>query len=149
MPASCPSRGQNAVARPLSAQTDNPHLEGVHWLPLPFHAQFKVMIMHSNVLHVLGPGYRRDCLTLHLTARSQRTSCQPPVRPTILLYLDSSSTYLPRLLPPTWPSLRINSASPARQASTRRNPLGSQVYRKWWCCYVGQLPSLAKDNDSN
>lgn len=54
---------QNAVSRYVT-----PILQELHWLPVDFWPQFKMLLITFKALYSLGPGYLRDHLTLQHSA---------------------------------------------------------------------------------
>ena len=67
---------QNAVARLLSGvrkqQHISPTLAALHWLPIHFYIDFKVLMMTYKALNGLGPRYLADHL---LPPRSTQITC--------------------------------------------------------------------------
>ncbi|XP_053100645.1 uncharacterized protein LOC128322765 [Hemicordylus capensis] len=69
---------QNAAARVLSGaawwEHITPILKELHWLPVCFRVQFKVLVLTFNALNGLGPGYLRDHLLPRVAAHLMRSS---------------------------------------------------------------------------
>ncbi|XP_070618091.1 uncharacterized protein, partial [Erythrolamprus reginae] len=68
---------QNAAARavmglPRYAHV-SPSLRSLHWLPISFRSQFKVLVMTFEALHGIGPEYLRDRLLPHESQRPIRS----------------------------------------------------------------------------
>lgn len=71
---------QNAAARLLTGtrkrENITPVLASLHWLPVKYRINFKVLLFVFKALHGLAPGYISDLLSLHLPTRSLRSSSQ-------------------------------------------------------------------------
>ena len=71
---------QNAAARLLTRSPKRSHvtpiLIALHWLPIKFRIQFKVLVVTYRALHGQAPTYIRDLLQPYLTSRSLRSSDQ-------------------------------------------------------------------------
>ncbi|XP_053169630.1 uncharacterized protein LOC128353010 [Hemicordylus capensis] len=69
---------QNAAARVLSRAARwehiTPILKELHWLPVCFRVQFKVLVLTFKALNGLGPGYLRDRLLPRVAAHLTRSS---------------------------------------------------------------------------
>ena len=69
---------QNAAARVVAGarrfDSVGPLLQRLHWLPVPFRAQFKVLVLTFKALHGSGPGYLRDRLLPYNPTRTLRSS---------------------------------------------------------------------------
>ena len=64
-----------------------PVLKELHWLPICFWSEFKVLVMMFKALNGLGPRYLRERLTLYMLAQDLRSVggallCIPPAQHT-------------------------------------------------------------------
>ena len=63
---------QNAAARLLAGSSYRDHitpvLKELHWLPIRFRLEFKVLVMTFKALNGLGPRYFRERLSLYVPA---------------------------------------------------------------------------------
>ena len=70
----------NAAARLLTGSKKwshiTPVLASLHWLPVSFRIQFKVLLFVYKVLHGLAPAYICDLLAHSSTSRSLRSDSQ-------------------------------------------------------------------------
>ncbi|XP_070618653.1 uncharacterized protein, partial [Erythrolamprus reginae] len=68
---------QNAAARAIMGFSKYAHvtptLRSLHWLPISFRSQFKVLVMTYKALHGTGPEYLRDRLLPHESQRPVRS----------------------------------------------------------------------------
>ena len=75
---------QNVVARLLSGlrkhQHISPTLAALHWLPIRFRIDFKVLMMMYKALNGLGPWYLADCLLPPRSTRITRHSQEGRLR---------------------------------------------------------------------
>ena len=53
-----------------------PVLKDLHWLPVRFRAQFKVLVLTFKTLNGLGPVYLKERLHPHRSARTLRSSAE-------------------------------------------------------------------------
>ncbi|XP_037548511.1 uncharacterized protein LOC119425058 [Nematolebias whitei] len=71
---------QNAAARLLTGTKKREHitpvLESLHWLPVRFRINFKVLLFVFKCLHGLAPQYLSDLLQLYTPSRSLRSADQ-------------------------------------------------------------------------
>ena len=71
---------QNAAAKLLTRSSKRSHvtpiLSALHWLPIKFRIQFKVMVITYRALHGQAPAYIGDLLQPYVTSRSLRSSGQ-------------------------------------------------------------------------
>lgn len=72
---------QNAAARLLTGVRNQEHiitpvLISLHWLPVCFRIDFKVLLLVFKCLNGLAPGYLSDLLSIYNPARSLRSSNQ-------------------------------------------------------------------------
>ena len=71
---------QNAAARlvVLSSKHDHvsPILADLHWLPIHFRIQFKILLLTFKALHGLAPVYLQDLLSKKSSSRNLRSSSQ-------------------------------------------------------------------------
>ena len=51
-----------------------PVLRDLHWLPVSFHIEFKIMLITDKVLHDRTPIYIQELLQLHTPSRNLRSS---------------------------------------------------------------------------
>ena len=69
---------QNAAARVLTKTKPWEHITPVlislHWLPVSFRIDFKILLLVYKALHGLAPSYLSDCLPRHVPLRSLRSS---------------------------------------------------------------------------
>ena len=69
---------QNQAARLVSKKACQEHitpvLKELHWLPVRYHIQFKVLVLCFKALHGLAPSYISDMLSRHEPLRSLRSS---------------------------------------------------------------------------
>jgi hypothetical protein len=69
---------QNAAAKLVCGISRYDHvtppLEGLHWLPISFRIQFKVLLLCYKSLHGKGPQYLQELLTPYQPARSLRSA---------------------------------------------------------------------------
>nr|GFC43941.1 hypothetical protein [Tanacetum cinerariifolium] len=86
---------QNAAARVVAGacrfDSVGPLLRRLHWLPVRFRAQFKVLVLTFKALNGSGPGYLRDRLLPYNPTRTLRSSggALLTVPPLTELLLDS------------------------------------------------------------
>lgn len=68
---------QNAAARLLTGKKRFDHitpvLSSLHWLPVAFRIQFKILLFVFKSLNGLAPSYLADLLTIHTPARALRS----------------------------------------------------------------------------
>ncbi len=71
---------QNAAARLLTGTRQYEHITPVllslHWLPVHFKIEFKIVLFVFKVLNGLAPSYLSNLLSLHSPARCLRSSNQ-------------------------------------------------------------------------
>ncbi|KAK7925857.1 hypothetical protein WMY93_008167 [Mugilogobius chulae] len=71
---------QNAAARLLTNSSRYTHitpiLSSLHWLPVRFRIDYKILMFVFKALHGLAPPYISDILTLHRPSRALRSSSQ-------------------------------------------------------------------------
>ncbi|XP_060124758.1 uncharacterized protein LOC132591228 [Zootoca vivipara] len=71
---------QNAAARLVTGSGRRDHitpvLKDLHWLPVRFRAQFKVLVLTFKALNGLGPVYLKERLHPHRSARTLRSSSE-------------------------------------------------------------------------
>uniref|UniRef100_A0A670IW23 Reverse transcriptase domain-containing protein n=1 Tax=Podarcis muralis TaxID=64176 RepID=A0A670IW23_PODMU len=71
---------QNAAARLVTGGGRRDHitpvLKDLHWLPVRFRAQFKVLVLTFKALNGLGPVYLKERLHPHRSARTLRSSAE-------------------------------------------------------------------------
>lgn len=71
---------QNAAARLLTGTRRRDHitpvLSSLHWLPVVFRIQFKMLLLVFKSLHNLAPSYLTDLLILHTPGRALRSADQ-------------------------------------------------------------------------
>lgn len=71
---------QNAAARLLTRSKKSCHitpiLASLHWLPVDFRIQYKVLVFTFKALHGLAPGYLCELILPYTTSRSLRSSDQ-------------------------------------------------------------------------
>uniref|UniRef100_A0A8C6NWF0 Reverse transcriptase domain-containing protein n=1 Tax=Nothobranchius furzeri TaxID=105023 RepID=A0A8C6NWF0_NOTFU len=69
---------QNAAARSLTRtdrrQRITPVLKSLHWLPITFRVQYKILLFVFKSLHGLAPVYLSDLLSIYTPGRSLRSS---------------------------------------------------------------------------
>ena len=69
---------QNAAARLIAGTRKFEHIRLIlaclHWLPIRFQAQFKVLVLTSKALHGLGPQYLTERLSRHEPTRTLRST---------------------------------------------------------------------------
>ena len=100
---------QNSAAR-IITQTPSIHhitpvLQQLHWLPIPFRIQYKVLLMTFKAIHNLAPPYLSDLLQFPTHSRSLRSASTillsvPPARLTTM-----GSRAFSRSAPRLWNSL--------------------------------------------
>ncbi|XP_071806994.1 uncharacterized protein [Asterias amurensis] len=82
-------RIQNSAARLVSRSTKRKHitpvLKELHWLPISFRIQYKLLITTFKAIHRTCPSYLSDLIIPYVPARPLRSSSQhlltiPPVR---------------------------------------------------------------------
>ena len=70
-------RAQNAAARliKLSRKYDHitPHLMDLHWLPIEYRIQFKILLLTYKTLNGLAPSYLSDLLQRYAPVRNLRS----------------------------------------------------------------------------
>ncbi|XP_060135246.1 uncharacterized protein LOC132592706 [Zootoca vivipara] len=71
---------QNAPARLVTGSSRRDHitpvLKDLHWLPVRFRAQFKVLVLTFKAINSLGPVYLKEHLHPHHSARTLRSSAE-------------------------------------------------------------------------
>jgi len=71
---------QNAAARLLAKTNRRSHitpvLKALHWLPMSFRVQFKILTITYRALHHQAPSYIQDLFHIHSPGRSLRSSGQ-------------------------------------------------------------------------
>ncbi len=69
---------QNAAARVLTRSRTSEHispiLESLHWLPVRFRIDFKILMLTYKALHGLAPEYLTELLTVYTPRRNLRSS---------------------------------------------------------------------------
>ncbi len=69
---------QNTAARLLTSSSKRSHitpvLKDLHWLPIAFREQFKILVITYRALHGQAPSYIQDLLYAHSPGRSLRSS---------------------------------------------------------------------------
>ncbi len=69
---------QNAAARILTRSRTSEHispiLESLHWLPVRFRIDFKILMLTYKALHGLAPEYLTELLTVYTPRRNLRSS---------------------------------------------------------------------------
>lgn len=65
--------GARIVTRTRRTQHITPVLKELHWLPVGYRIQFKILVLTWRALHDMAPPYIKDLLTLHIPARSLRS----------------------------------------------------------------------------
>ena len=67
---------QHSAARLISRQRTHQHITpvliGLHWLPVRWWVQYKLLVLVFTALHGLAPGYIRDLITPYLPTRNLR-----------------------------------------------------------------------------
>ncbi|XP_061451815.1 uncharacterized protein LOC133369973 [Rhineura floridana] len=75
---------QNAAARLIAGTKRSEHvtpiLAGLHWLPVRFRAQFKVLVLTYKALHGTGPQYLVDRLSRYEPTRALRSTSKALLR---------------------------------------------------------------------
>ena len=108
-------RVQNTAARIVSRVPRQCHimpvLHTLHWLPLKYHVQFKVLILTHKAMHNEGPSYIKDMLVHHNPRRTLHSESK------LLLDVPMSRTHLgDRAFPVAAPTLWNNISLGIRQA---------------------------------
>ncbi len=71
---------QNAAARLLTGTKKYEHitpvLASLHWLPVRFRIEFKILLIVFKILHGLAPAYLSEHLHVHTPVRALRSSNQ-------------------------------------------------------------------------
>ena len=71
-------RLQNTAARLIKGAKKNDHimpvLEELHWLPIRYRIQFKILLLVYKCLHVLAPQYHTELIKLRCPPRTVRSS---------------------------------------------------------------------------
>ncbi len=71
---------QNAAARLLTGTKKYEHitpvLASLHWLPVRFRIEFKILLIVFKILHGLAPAYLSELLHVHTPVRALRSSNQ-------------------------------------------------------------------------
>ncbi len=69
---------QNAAARILTRSRTSEHisliLESLHWLPVRFRIDFKIILLTYKALHGLAPVYMTELLTVYTPRHNHRSS---------------------------------------------------------------------------
>lgn len=69
---------QNSAARIITRTPLNEHitqvLEHLHWLPIRYRIQFKILLFTYKALHDLAPSYLSDLLHVYVPSRTLRSS---------------------------------------------------------------------------
>ena len=69
---------QNSSARLVTLSSKHEHitplLADLHWLPIHFRIQFKLILLTFKILHGLAPVYLQDLLTQKVSSRKLRSS---------------------------------------------------------------------------
>ena len=69
---------QNSAARLIARQRKHQHITPVlvelHWLPVRWRVQYKLLVLVFTALHGLAPGYIRDLITPYLPTRNLRSA---------------------------------------------------------------------------
>ena len=69
---------QNSAARLIARRRKHQHITpvliGLHWLPVRWRVQYKLLIVVFTALHGLAPGYIRDIITPYLPTRNLRSA---------------------------------------------------------------------------
>ena len=75
---------QNAAARVVSGKRKHDHISStlfsLHWLPVKYRIEFKLLLLTYKALHGMAPDYIKDLLTLHVNTRDNMRSsdnCMP------------------------------------------------------------------------
>lgn len=73
-------RVQNAAARLIVGAAKNEHmspiLQQLHWLPVKFRIDLKILMLTYKALNNQAPDYISELLTLYKPSRALRSSCQ-------------------------------------------------------------------------
>lgn len=71
-------RVQNIAARIVAGKRKfdriHPILKSLHWLPVQYRIQFKILQLTFKAIHHIGPDYICELITLYQTTRSLRSS---------------------------------------------------------------------------
>ena len=69
---------QNSAARLIARQQKHHHITpvliGLHWLPVLWRVQYKLLVLVFTALHGPAPGYIRDLITPYLATRNLRSA---------------------------------------------------------------------------
>ena len=69
---------QNSAARLIARQRKHQHITpmliGLHWLPVRWRVQYKLLVLVFTALHGPAPGYIRDLITPYLATRNLRSA---------------------------------------------------------------------------
>ena len=73
-------RVQNSAARVITQQRRRDHLHitpvliALHWLPVPWHITYTILVLTFRALHNLAPGYIADMIVEYTTSRHLRSA---------------------------------------------------------------------------
>ena len=69
---------QNSAARLITGTTNREHitpvLRSLHWLPVRFRVDYKLMVMVYQAIHRQAPEYIQELVTIHRPVRSLRSA---------------------------------------------------------------------------
>ena len=71
-------RVQNAAARflmgTLKYEHNTPVLQSLHWLPVPYRIEYKILLITFKALNGMAPNYLQELLTLYEPSRALRST---------------------------------------------------------------------------
>uniref|UniRef100_A0A8C4TH24 Reverse transcriptase domain-containing protein n=2 Tax=Erpetoichthys calabaricus TaxID=27687 RepID=A0A8C4TH24_ERPCA len=109
---------QNAAARILTRKRKSEHISPVlmslHWLPVSFRIDFKILLMVYKALNNLAPSYISECLTPYIPNRNLRSSTECLLRIPRAKLKRSGEAAFCCYAPKIWNSLPVG----IRQANT-------------------------------
>jgi len=103
---------QNSAARLLTKTKRREHISPVlaslHWLPVTFRIDFKILLLTYKALNGLGPSYIATSLPKYITARTLRPSDAGLLEVTGMTHKKIGDAAFVTYAPELWNSLPIN-----------------------------------------
>ena len=103
---------QNAAARVLTRTRMRAHitpvLASLHWLPVVFRIDFKILLLVYKALNDLAPSYLRDCLDKYVPGRPLRSSSADLLTVPTMSYVKYGKTAFCFYGPTAWNKLPIH-----------------------------------------
>ncbi len=125
---------QNAAARLLTGVRKREHITPVfalHWLPIRYRIDFKVLLLVFKALNGLTPVYLSDLLSAHNPGRSLRSSNQRLLKVPRDKLKSRGDRAFTVAAPKLWNSLPVSIRTASRQGKARQVYLYSTFHTQW------------------